>query len=69
MARMARAVAVGMAHHITQRGNYRQTVFFDAGDRQLYLAIFAGKRLALPPSTSWVHNGVQSRPPDRGAGA
>jgi putative transposase len=36
---MARAVAVGMAHHITQRGNYRQTVFFDDGDRQLYLAI------------------------------
>ena len=36
---MARAVAVGMAHHITQRGNYRQTVFFDDGDRQLYLAV------------------------------
>ena len=28
-----------LPHHITQRGNYRQTVFFDDGDRQLYLAI------------------------------
>ena len=40
MARMARAVAIGLAHHITQRGNYRQTVFFHDGDRQLCLALW-----------------------------
>jgi hypothetical protein len=28
MPRLARAVAVGFAHHITQRGNNRQDVFF-----------------------------------------
>ena len=27
MPRIARAVAVGYPHHITQRGNYRQAVF------------------------------------------
>ena len=41
MARMARfAVASrdGASHHAAGR-DYRQTVFFDDGDRQLYLAI------------------------------
>jgi putative transposase len=37
MARIARVVAEGLPHHITQRGNYRQDVFFDAQDRQKYL--------------------------------
>ena len=32
MARMARAVAPGMPHHITQRGNRRQQTFFNAED-------------------------------------
>ena len=30
---------MGMAHHITQRGNHRQTVFQTDADRQLYLAL------------------------------
>ncbi|MGE5646832.1 MAG: transposase [Acidobacteriota bacterium] len=30
-----------MAHHVTQRGNNRQDVFFSAGDRRLYLALLA----------------------------
>ena len=38
MARLARAVTVGIAHHITQRGNHRQTVFHHDDDRRLYLA-------------------------------
>jgi putative transposase len=43
---MARAVAVGIAHHITQRRNQRQTVFHCDGDRRLYLALlneYAGR--------------------------
>ena len=32
MARLARAVAPGIPHHITQRGNRRQQVFFNAED-------------------------------------
>ena len=38
MARLARFVAPGIAHHITQRGNHRQDVFFDDEDRRVYLA-------------------------------
>lgn len=37
MARLARVVAPGIPHHITQRGNRRQSTFFNASDYQLYL--------------------------------
>ncbi len=39
MPRLARAIAVGCAHHITQRGNNRQDVFFVDEDRQVYLEL------------------------------
>ena len=39
MPRLARAVAVGFAHHITQRGNNRQDVFFVDDDRLVYLKL------------------------------
>jgi len=32
MPRIARAVAKGYPHHVSQRGNYRQTVFEDNED-------------------------------------
>lgn len=37
MPRMARVVAVGLPHHITQRGNYGQNVFLTADDKKQYL--------------------------------
>jgi len=37
VARFARAVGVGVAHHITQRGVNRERVFFTEGDRRTYL--------------------------------
>ena len=37
MARMARVVAAGVPHHITQRGNNRQDVFLPGDDRRFYL--------------------------------
>jgi putative transposase len=37
MARIARAVAIGYPHHITQRGNYRQNVFKSDKDYLIYL--------------------------------
>ena len=37
MPRSARVVAVGYPHHVTQRGNHGDEVFFSAGDRQQYL--------------------------------
>ena len=37
MARLARVVAVGYPHHVTQRGNRREPVFFRDDDYQAYL--------------------------------
>ncbi|MCD4783790.1 MAG: transposase [Candidatus Eremiobacteraeota bacterium] len=39
MARVARIVAPGFPHHITQRGNYRQEVFEDERDKRKYLSL------------------------------
>ncbi len=36
MARIARVVAPGIPHHLTQRGNRRQPTFFDADDYRAY---------------------------------
>jgi len=39
MARIARAVAPGIPHHITQRGNRWQETFFGAEDYQAYIGL------------------------------
>ena len=41
MPRIARIIATGYPHHITQRGNNRATVFFDDEDRQTYLKLLS----------------------------
>lgn len=41
MSRLARVVAVGLPHHITQRGNYRQDVFRTDSDRITYLGLIS----------------------------
>jgi putative transposase len=41
MARLARAVAPGIPHHITQRGNRRQAVFFSDEDYALYRTLLS----------------------------
>ena len=41
MPRIARIIATGYPHHITQRGNNRATVFFDDDDRQTYLELLS----------------------------
>ena len=41
MARIARVVAIGLPHHITQRGNRRQRTFFEEGDYRLYIELMA----------------------------
>ncbi|MBI4874775.1 MAG: transposase [Acidobacteria bacterium] len=38
MARVARVVVPGCMHHVTQRGNHRQAVFFGDADRRVYLS-------------------------------
>ena len=37
MPRIARICAIGYPHHITQRGNNKETVFFEDEDRRFYL--------------------------------
>ena len=41
MPRIARVVAVGAPHHVTQRGNNRQQVFYSDSRRRSYLALLA----------------------------
>lgn len=41
MARMARAVAPGILHHVTQRGNRRQQTFFNDEDYRSYLELMS----------------------------
>src|ERR1700684_3103192 len=41
MARMARVVAPGVPHHVTQRGNRRQKVFFCDDDYEAYRKLLA----------------------------
>ncbi len=41
MVRLARVVAPGLPHHVTQRGNRRQETFFCAADYRAYLALMA----------------------------
>ena len=39
MARLARIVVPGVAHHVTQRGNRRQETFFEDEDYRVYLTL------------------------------
>ena len=41
MAKMARVEVVGFPHHVIQRGNRRQNVFFKDSDKQEYLKILS----------------------------
>jgi putative transposase len=41
MARIARVVAPRLPHHVAQRGNRREPVFFGAEDHQLYRRLIA----------------------------
>jgi len=41
MARLSRVVIPGIPHHVTQRGNRREPVFFEDGDYELYLDLLA----------------------------
>jgi putative transposase len=36
MARLARIVVSGLPHHLTQRGNRREAIFFKDGDHEVY---------------------------------
>ena len=39
MTKIARVVIPGLPHHVTQRGNHRQKVFFSDRDREIYMKL------------------------------
>jgi len=39
--RLARIIAPGLPHHVTQRGNRREAIFFEDGDQELYRDLLA----------------------------
>ena len=41
MARLARVVVPGYPHHVTQRGNKREAIFFKDGDHEVYRNLLA----------------------------
>ena len=41
MTRLARMVIPGLPHHVTQRGNRREAIFFEDGDQQIYCDMLA----------------------------
>ena len=43
MARLARMVIPGVPHHVTQRGNRRERIFFEVGDEQIYLDLMTAQ--------------------------
>jgi len=45
MARLARIVVPGLPHHVTQRGNRREAIFFEDGDHEVYLDLLAEQTL------------------------
>ncbi len=49
MPRSARIVVPGLPHHITQRGNRKQAVFFREEDREVYLSLLADNRFFSAP--------------------
>ncbi len=41
MSRLARVIVPGIAHHVTQRGNRREPIFFEDGDQEIYRDLLA----------------------------
>ena len=41
MARLARVIIPGIPHHVTQRGNHREPIFFETGDQDVYMDLLA----------------------------
>jgi putative transposase len=41
MTRLARMVVPGLPHHVTQRGNRREAIFFEDGDQEIYCDMLA----------------------------
>ena len=60
MPRVVRVIAPGLPHHITQRGNYGQTIFRRNEDRRFYLTLLSRIPAALRHHARGVLPDVQS---------
>jgi putative transposase len=65
MARIARVVVPGLPHHITQRGNRREPVFFGAEDYRLYRRLIAAAARRADAESWALLPDAQSCPPNR----
>src|ERR1700677_508374 len=54
MTRLARMVVPGLPHHVTQRGNRREAIFFEDGDQAIYCDIVA-EQLRKSDVEVWAH--------------
>jgi putative transposase len=43
MSRLARIVVAGLPHHVTQRGNRREAIFFEDGDHAIHRDLLAAR--------------------------
>ena len=43
MARLSRMIIPGVPHHVTQRGNRREPIFFEPGDEAVYLDLMTAQ--------------------------
>ena len=55
MARIARVVVPGLPHHVTQRSNRREPVFFGAEDYQLYRRLIATAAARRDGAEIWAY--------------
>jgi hypothetical protein len=63
MARLVRTVVAGLPHHVTQRGNRREAVFFEDGDHEVYRDLLAEQTRKGRSRGVGVLPYAESRPP------
>jgi putative transposase len=59
MPRIARAVAAGFPHHVVQRGNNREPLFFAEGDRSRYLSLLTKYSAKWPQADESLYKMMQ----------
>src|ERR1700681_3864540 len=65
MARFARIVVPGLPHHVTQRGNRREPIFFESGDHDVYCDMLAEQTRRHGVEVLSLLPDAQPRPPCR----
>lgn len=54
MMRRARIIVPGLPHHVTQRGNRREAIFFEDGDQEIYRDLL-GEQLDKARVQAWAY--------------